>query len=184
MSGASRSNPAPADEEQTMPLTVIRDGAGPAIMNLKAVFELLPRDIDVAELLHRISRKGERAQLVLRDGTHATLQSLSYEADPADPPGQRALILLPPTVREFDLEVKLLFEIEGLVTCQAADKKAAVVKVGEMFEGTRPFDGTVNLFVEREQLGERFLEIDRALAAGDLSGLVTRDVIINRIEER
>jgi hypothetical protein len=186
--GGFPGNSAWTDEEpKTMPLTVTRDGAPPVILSLQTVFDQLPSDTDIGNLLHRVSRLGECVAVCFRDGATGTIQSLNAEVDP-NPPAQQALALLPRLARQplrtFELDVKILFEVDGQVSCQARDKHHETAMVQEIFAGSRPPEN-FTLAVAREQMLETFRGVDAALSQEDVSRLPCfRDVLINHIEER
>lgn len=82
-----------------MPLTLVRDGAA-AIVNLKSVFDRLPADADIPELLVRVIRQRETVPVIFRDGSRGAIASLNPAL-----PHERRLALPAPEPAQLDLPI-------------------------------------------------------------------------------
>lgn len=172
-----------------MPFTITRDGALPMIVRYETVIDLIPLSVPLQELLEQVVRRRKTTRMTFTDGTTGFLAGMDPEFDPS----QQQLVLLPPpepvrpgqVVRDFEVDCRVLIELDAKVTLTAADRREAEELVKSVMDGTRPAPRAFTVEIDREHLMHEMAWFDRPLLRSrELDRMDPHDVLINRIEER
>lgn len=172
-----------------MPFTITLDGALPRIVEYPTVIDLIPVTVPLQALLDHVVRQRKPARMLFADGTTGVLAGTAAEFDPSAHQLSLPAPLAPPPVaqvmRDFEIDCKIMIEIEARVHCSAADRTEAADLVKTVMHGVRAAPRDFSVEIDREQLMHVNHNFDRPhLRRRELDRMDPHDVLINRIEER
>lgn len=164
-----------------MPVTVQKDGRA-VIVDLRTAFDMMSDDIDPSDLIDRVDA-GEFVPVTLRKGGAAIISL----------PGQISSELQQPTLalgyepsprRRFQIQGRLMFPIEAMISVDASDPQSAVRIANEVFEGNASVIETdFELDTDMASILQQVSDAVDRLQNGTVEALGIDHIMVDRITE-